>query len=41
MAEKFEAPFKEFVRMVRSAKAVMSDRSAALTVLQQVRSVSD
>ena len=33
----FEAPLKEFVRMVKSAKSVMQDRSTALTTLQQVR----
>ena len=33
----FEAPLKEFVRMVKSAKNVMQDRSTALTTLQQVR----
>ena len=33
----FEAPLKEFVRMVKSAKNVMQDRSTALTTPQQVR----
>ena len=32
----FEAPLKEFVRMVKSAKGVMADRSAALQTLHQV-----
>ena len=32
----FEAPLKEFVRAVKSAKSVMSDRSTALGLLQQV-----
>ena len=34
----FEAPLKEFVRAVKSAKSVMTDRSTALGLLQQVRS---
>lgn len=33
----FEAPLKEFVRAVKSAKSVMTDRSTALGLLQQVR----
>ncbi len=33
----FEAPLKEFVRAVKSAKSVMTDRSSALGLLQQVR----
>ena len=33
----FEAPLKEFVRLVRSAKAVMADRSAALSALQHAK----
>ena len=33
----FEAPLKEFVRTVKSARAVMVDRSQALTALQQAR----
>lgn len=32
----FEAPLKEFVRAVKSAKSVMTDRSTALGLLQQV-----
>jgi hypothetical protein len=32
----FEAPLKEFVRLIKSAKATMADRSAALASLQQV-----
>ncbi|KAK9907499.1 hypothetical protein WJX75_004827 [Coccomyxa subellipsoidea] len=37
----FEAPLKEYVRMVRSAKAVMADRSLALGALQQARADVD
>jgi len=33
----FEAPLKEFVRLVRSAKAVMADRGAALSALQHAK----
>lgn len=33
----FEAPLKEFVRAVKSAKSVMTDRSTALGLLQQAR----
>ena len=36
----FEAPLKEFVRAVKSAKSVMTDRSTALGLLQQVCSSS-
>jgi len=32
----FEAPLKEFVRLVKSAKAVMADRSSALQAAHQV-----
>lgn len=32
----FEAPLKEFVRLVKSAKTVMNDRSAALQAVHQV-----
>ena len=34
----FEAPLKEFVRLVKSAKAVMNDRSNALHAVHQVPS---
>jgi len=37
----FEAPLKEYVHMVRSAKAVMADRSLALGALQQARADVD
>lgn len=37
----FEAPLKEYVRMVKSAKAVMADRSLALSTLQSARSDVD
>ncbi len=37
----FEAPLKEYVRMVKSAKAVMADRSLALSTLQSARSDMD
>ncbi len=33
----FEAPLKEFVRLVRSAKAVMADRGTALSALQHAK----
>ncbi|KAL3151971.1 hypothetical protein ABBQ32_001094 [Trebouxia sp. C0010 RCD-2024] len=36
LTSSFEAPLKEFVRAVKSAKAVMTDRSTALGLLQQV-----
>ncbi len=32
----FEAPLKEFVRLVKSAKNVMADRSSALQAMHQV-----
>ena len=37
----FEAPLKEYTRMVKSAKAVMADRSLALGTLQSARSDVD
>lgn len=37
----FEAPLKEYVRMVKSAKSVMADRSLALSTLQSARSDVD
>ncbi|BDA48046.1 Sorting nexin-2 [Coccomyxa sp. Obi] len=37
----FEAPLREYVRMVKSAKAVMADRSLALGALQQARADVD
>ena len=37
----FEAPLREYVRMVKSAKAVMADRSLALGALQQSRADVD
>ena len=37
----FEAPLKEYTRMVKSAKAVMADRSLALGTLQNARSDVD
>ena len=37
----FEAPLKEYVRMVKSAKAVMADRSLALSTLKSARSDLD
>ncbi len=37
----FEAPLREYVRMVKSAKAVMADRSLALHALQQARADVD
>lgn len=37
LASEFEAPLKDFVRMVKAVKAVMADRSAALSALQMVR----
>ncbi|KAK9806881.1 hypothetical protein WJX72_006093 [[Myrmecia] bisecta] len=37
----FEAPLRESVRMVKSAKAVMADRSNALAALQQARADVD
>lgn len=36
LVNSFEAPLKEFVRAVKSAKSVISDRSTALALLQQV-----
>lgn len=36
LVSSFEAPLKEFVRAVKSAKSVMTDRSTALGLLQQV-----
>ena len=36
LTSSFEAPLKEFVRAVKSAKSVMTDRSTALGLLQQV-----
>lgn len=33
----FEAPLKEFVRLVKSAKTVMNDRSSALQAVHQVQ----
>lgn len=37
----FEAPLREYVRMVKSTKAVMQDRSAALSLLQVARAEVD
>ncbi len=37
----FEAPLREYVRMVKSAKAVMQDRSTALNALQDARGEVD
>ena len=37
LSASFEAPLKEFVRLVRSAKAVMADRGAALSALQHAK----
>lgn len=37
----FEAPLKEFVRLVKSAKTVMADRSSALQAMHQTRAESD
>lgn len=36
LAATFEAPLKEFVQMVKSAKAVIADRATALSNLQAV-----
>lgn len=36
LVNSFEAPLKEFVRAVKSAKSVITDRSTALGLLQQV-----
>ena len=41
LAFSFEAPLKEYVRMVKSAKAVMADRGLALGTLQSARSDVD
>ena len=38
LVNNFEAPLKEFVRAVKSAKSVITDRSTALGLLQQVAS---
>ena len=37
LSASFEAPLREFVRLVKSAKATMSDRSLALAALQHAR----
>lgn len=37
LAASFEAPLKEFTRMVKAARKVMADRSAALSALQAAR----
>jgi sorting nexin-1/2 len=41
LARSFEAPLKEFVRMVRAANKVAAERSAALAAYQQVRADVD
>jgi hypothetical protein len=40
LVSSFEAPLKEFVRLVKSAKAVMADRSSALQAAHQVSPLS-